>query len=80
MSALSDAPAWPMFPVVAPAPVKVDSLHCTEDNRVRVATIGEVFFVSVDGDNFTGPFRTAEAAHAYGASATTPTKGASDAS
>jgi hypothetical protein len=67
---LADKPAWPMCPVVLSAPVKFDALHCSEDNRVRVATVGGKFFVSVDGDNFAGPFRSAEAAQVYGESAT----------
>lgn len=49
-------------------PIQFDFLHCANDNRVRVATVGNGFFVSVDGDNFSGPHRTKAAALAYGAS------------
>jgi hypothetical protein len=49
-------------------PVKFDALWCTEDNRVRVATIGVKHYVSIDGDNFCGPHKTLDAAREYGAS------------
>lgn len=43
-----------------------DALHCSEDNSVRVATVGNKFFVSILGDNFTGPFKTFDLASEYG--------------
>ena len=66
---LSSTPAWPIrehAPLVAPKP---DAVHVSPDGRVRVATIGAAHHVSVDGDNFAGPFRSFDAALAYGSAA-----------
>jgi hypothetical protein len=77
---LSPIPGWPMVtgPVfdstgrlmaaVATLPLKFDALWSSEDNSVRVATVGREFYVSANGDNFSGPHKTLEAAKAYGAS------------
>lgn len=73
MSAAEPTPAWPFFARPVDPPVKFDSLWCSEDNRIRVATIGAKHFVSVDGDNFNGPHKTMGAAREYGASITQPT-------
>lgn len=63
---LSEFHAWPMrAPQSLPAPIGFDSLWCSEDRRVRVATIGGKFFLSIAGDNFCGPFKSMEAAKAY---------------
>jgi hypothetical protein len=75
---LAAKPAWPMFtgPVfdstgrlmasVATVLLKFDSLWCSEDNRVRVASVGDKHYVSIDGDNFSGPHKTLQAAREYG--------------
>jgi len=62
---LSETPAWPTQPQKLPTPIAFDSLWCSEDNRVRVAEIRGKFFVSIAGDNFAGPFKTAAAAKEY---------------
>ena len=60
--------AWPACPAPLASPIRFDALHCSDDNRVRVATIGREYFVSVDGDSFAGPLKTFDAAREYGAS------------
>lgn len=57
---------WPFIVQPLPAPIKFDALWCSEDNRIRVATIGKRFYVSINGDSFTGPCNTFEAARQYG--------------
>jgi hypothetical protein len=65
-----DTPAWPMFTVVAAAPVQTTQVHGAPDSHLRVFESGGRFFASIDGDNCTGPFKTAALAQAYGAKAT----------
>ncbi len=66
---LSLAPAWPIFPAREPDPVTIDALHQSVDGRLLVATIGVRHFVSIDGDNYCGPFKTQQAAIDYGTKA-----------
>lgn len=66
MSSKHTQVAWPVCQQPLPAPIKFDSLWCSEDAAVRVATIGQQHFVSIDGDNFCGPFKTFDVAKAYG--------------
>jgi hypothetical protein len=74
---LSASPAWPLSDPLPPSLVKFDALWCSEDSRVRVATVGRQFFTSVDGDNFSGPHKSMDAARSYGAAIAAATGGAS---